>query len=97
MRINLYLNAGELLVHAHCYLHRPNLVPFGHRLPCAPHYFLKLKSAEALVQVSHEELLLRHLLSILWHRSRVVDYLDATKVGDKKEAFTGRARGSVLP
>ncbi|CAK0785220.1 hypothetical protein CVIRNUC_008426 [Coccomyxa viridis] len=41
---------GELLVHAHCYLHRPNLVPFGHRLPYAPHYFLKLKSAEALIQ-----------------------------------------------
>ena len=43
--------AGELLVHAHCYLHRPNLVPFGHRLPYAPHYFLKLKSTEALIQV----------------------------------------------
>ena len=38
-------------MHAHCYLHRPNLIPFGHRLPYAPHYFLKLKSADALVQV----------------------------------------------
>ena len=46
-----FLIAGELLIHAHCYLHRPNLVPFGHRLPYAPHYFLKLKSADALVQV----------------------------------------------
>lgn len=45
-------------MHAHCYLHRPNLVPFGHRLPYAPHYFLKLKSAEALIQVGLPQLCL---------------------------------------
>ena len=49
--LELSLVAGELLVHAHCYLYRPSLVPFGHRIPIAPHYFLKLKSAEALAQV----------------------------------------------
>ena len=53
-------------MHAHCYLHRPNLVPFGHRLPYAPHYFLKLKSAEALIQVRHPLLLYCWLL-LLWH------------------------------
>ena len=46
-------NAGQLLVHAHCYLHRPSLVPFGHRIPLAPQYLLKLKSAEAISQASH--------------------------------------------
>ena len=49
------LVAGEMLIHAHCYLYRPNLVPFGHRLPYAPHYFLKLKSADALLQVRFAE------------------------------------------
>ncbi|KAK9840597.1 hypothetical protein WJX81_003517 [Elliptochloris bilobata] len=39
---------GCLLVHAHCYLHRPSLVPFGHRIPVAPHYLLKLKSCDAI-------------------------------------------------
>ena len=44
---------GGLLVHAHCYLHRPSLVPFGHRIPVAPHYFLKLKSPDAIRMVRH--------------------------------------------
>ncbi len=48
-------SAGESepywLMHVHCYLHRPNLVPFGHRFPVAPQYILKLKSAEALALV----------------------------------------------
>jgi hypothetical protein len=42
--------AGGLVVHAHCYLHRPSLVPFGHRIPVAPHYLLKLKSGDAIRQ-----------------------------------------------
>ena len=42
---------GCLLVHAHCYLHRPSLVPFGHRIPVAPHYLLKLKSCDAVRMV----------------------------------------------
>ena len=44
--------AGQLLVHAHCYLYRPSLVPFGHRIPLAPQYLLKLKSAEAIALAS---------------------------------------------
>ena len=32
------------------FLHRPNLVPYGHRIAMAPQYFLKLKSAEGLRQ-----------------------------------------------
>ena len=47
------LHAGQLVVHAHCYLHRPSLVPFGHRIPLAPQYLLKLKSAEAIALASH--------------------------------------------
>ena len=39
-------------MHAHCYLHRPHLVPFGHRFPVAPQYLLKLKSAAAIALVS---------------------------------------------
>ena len=46
-----YSSGAYLQVHAHCYLHRPNLVPFGHRFPVAPEYFLKLKSAEAVALV----------------------------------------------
>ena len=38
-------------MHAHCYLHRPSLVPFGHRIPVAPHYLLKLKSCDAIRMV----------------------------------------------
>lgn len=33
------------------FLHRPNLVPYGHRIPMAPLYFLKLKSADGLREV----------------------------------------------
>ena len=38
-------------MHAHCYLHRPSLVPFGHRIPVAPHYLLKLKACDAIRMV----------------------------------------------
>lgn len=41
-------------MHSHCYLHRPHLVPFGHRIPIAPQYLLKLKSAAAIALVSIE-------------------------------------------
>jgi hypothetical protein len=60
------LTAGELLVHAHCYLHRPNLIPFGHRRPYAPHYFLKLKSADALVMVSAHYICQLTQLKTVW-------------------------------
>ena len=29
----------------------PSLVPFGHRIPVAPHYLLKLKSCDAIRMV----------------------------------------------
>ncbi|KAK9792040.1 hypothetical protein WJX73_001274 [Symbiochloris irregularis] len=32
------------------YLYRPNLVPYGHRIPMAPHYILKIKSARGLAE-----------------------------------------------
>ena len=44
-------DAGGVLVIVHCYLHRPSLVPFGHRIPVAPHYLLKLKSFDAICMV----------------------------------------------
>lgn len=44
-------DAGGVLVIVHCYLHRPSLVPFGHRIPVAPHYLLKLKSSDAIRMV----------------------------------------------
>ncbi|KAK9918414.1 hypothetical protein WJX75_003983 [Coccomyxa subellipsoidea] len=46
-------DGASLVLHVHCYLYRPNLVPFGHRFPVAPQYFLKLKSAEAIALVCH--------------------------------------------
>ncbi|BDA47109.1 hypothetical protein COCOBI_09-5640 [Coccomyxa sp. Obi] len=46
-------SGAYLQIHAHCYLHRPNLVPFGHRFPVAPEYVLKLKSAEAITLVRY--------------------------------------------
>lgn len=44
-------DGASLVLHVHCYLYRPNLVPFGHRFAVAPQYFLKLKSAEAIALV----------------------------------------------
>lgn len=46
-----FCDAGGVLVIVHCYLHRPSLVPFGHRIPVAPHYYLKLKSSDAICMV----------------------------------------------
>ncbi|CAL8471732.1 g11274 [Coccomyxa elongata] len=46
-------SGAYLQLHAHCYLHRPNLVPFGHRFPVAPEYFLKLKSSDAVALVRY--------------------------------------------
>ena len=45
-------------MHAHCYLHRPSLLPFGHRIPVAPHYLLKLKSCDAIRMVRLLQVLL---------------------------------------
>lgn len=53
--------AGGLVVHAHCYLHRPSLVPFGHRIPVAPHYLLKLKSDDAIRQARPAQRIVPHV------------------------------------
>lgn len=72
---------GSADVMVQAYLHRPNLVPYGHRIPMAPHYVLKIKSARGMAEVRVMKLTAAHICYSAKHQQLPVEHALKTAAG----------------